>query len=235
MRIPSTRISAREVAAASACAAILLWQVLLPGFIGLANNRDFAKVAGRFCIGRVDRPSAYYLYFYSDYERTSRYCWDSQISTSEIVPAAAANSIEQRLADPSHFDIRWLGAIHALAFLGGWMVLIRALRPCRNVVWWIAMVFALWIFLDVSYVAYLNTFYTDAAAIPGALMALGAALWMLTERLRIAPVMWFGFGATLFVSAKPQHAVLAVPLAIFLLVACWRTAGGGEPCWSSAF
>jgi hypothetical protein len=36
------------------CAAILVWQLFLPGFVGMANNGDFGRVAGLLCMEGVD-------------------------------------------------------------------------------------------------------------------------------------------------------------------------------------
>jgi hypothetical protein len=216
-------IKPREILPAAACVAILLWQLFLPGFIGLANNRDFAKVAGRLCIGRADVLSSYFDYFYADYTREAHYCWDSQIPTSELVLAGTASSIEKKIGDRLRFDIRWLGAIHAIVFMAAWLLLQRALRPLYGAAWWIAMAAAIWIFLDVGYISYLNTFYTDTSAILGAITMLAAAVWMLSEiSLQTAPALWFTAGASLFLAAKPQHAALALVVTGFFVFACRR-------------
>ena len=195
----------------------------MPGFIGLANNRDFAKVAGRLCIGRVDEPSSYYAYFHPDYERAQRYCWESGVPTSQLALAWTASWIQQRLSDPTRFDIRWLGAIHAILFLAGWYILLVALRPLSGAAWWIAMAAALWIFTDVGIVSYLNTFYTDAAAIVGVMIMLPAALCLLTKEVpQNGPVLWFGMGALLFLTSKGQHGALAPVLVGFLLASRWQ-------------
>ncbi len=213
------RPSPREILGVAACAAILLWQLFLPGFIGLADNRDFAKVAGRLCIGRVDELASYYVYFHADYDRDPRYCWESGIPTSQVLLAQTASWLQQRVGDPKRFDIRWLGAIHAILFLAGWYTLLLALRPLEGVAWWIAVGAALWIFLDVGIVSYLNTFYTDAAGIVGAMIMLPAAVCLLTSDLPQTPMtVWFGFGALLFVTSKGQHAMLAPILVAFLLI-----------------
>jgi hypothetical protein len=213
----------REIVPLLACGVILSWQLFLPGFIGLANNRDFAKVAGRLCIGRVDTPSSYYVYFHPDFERAPRYCWDSQIPSSEAVLAHAASFVEKHLADPARFDIRWLGAVHAMVVMAAWWLLSRALRPLAGAAWWIAQAAALWMFLDISYIAYLNSFYTDAAAILGAGIMLAAALWLVSEASQRAPFVWFSAGALLFLTAKAQHAALAPLLACFLLLSVGRS------------
>src|SRR5580698_11509044 len=129
----------REILLTGLCAAILAWQLFFPGYIGLADNRDFAKVAGRLCLGRPDGPTAYYAYFHPDFERAQRYCWESGVPTSELALARAASWTEQRMGDPARFDLRWLGAIHALGFLAGWSLLLLALRPLTGAAWWVAV------------------------------------------------------------------------------------------------
>jgi hypothetical protein len=216
----------REIVPLAACVAILLWQLFLPGFIGLANNRDFAKVAGRLCIGQADVLSSYFVYFHPVYARDTRYCWDSQIPTLELVLAGAASSMEKKIGDRSHFDIRWLGAIHAILFVAAWLLLQRALRPLYGAAWWVAVAAAIWIFLDVSYISYLNTFYTDAPAILGAITMLAAAVWMLSEiSMQTAPAIWFTAGALLFLGSKPQHGVLVLAVAGFFALVRRRCPG----------
>ena len=154
MRIARHDHAPREILLVAVCALILAWQLFLPGYIGLADNRDFAKVAGRLCLGRPDGPTAYYAYFHPDFDRAQPYCWESGVPTSELTLARAASWMEQRLGDPARFNIRWLGAIHVLLFLAGWYLLLRALRPLRGPAWWIAVAAALWIFTDVGFVSY---------------------------------------------------------------------------------
>ncbi|MGH9647166.1 MAG: hypothetical protein ACRD4E_10150 [Bryobacteraceae bacterium] len=121
------------------------------------------------------------------------------------------------------FDIRWLGAVHALCFLAAWFLWLIAFRALRGAAWWIVTILALWIFTDVGYVSYLNTFYTDAAALLGAMIMLPSALWLLsTDEPRAAPIVWFALGSGLFLTSKGQHGALVPMIVAFLLAARWR-------------
>src|SRR6185437_12820904 len=159
MRTRGIRPAPREIALLAACVVILLWQLFLPGYIGLADNRDFAKVAGRLCIGRAGLydADAYFSYFYSDYRRSPDYCWESGVPTSQLLLTRVASWVQVHAGNPQRFDIRWLGAVHALCFLCGWYLWLVAFRALRGAVWWIVTILALWIFTDVGYVSYLNT------------------------------------------------------------------------------
>ncbi|MGH9647165.1 MAG: hypothetical protein ACRD4E_10145, partial [Bryobacteraceae bacterium] len=103
MRNSGIRPDPREIVLLVACVVILVWQVFLPGFIGLADNRDFAKVAGHLCIGRADvyDANAFFSYFYSDYQRSPQYCWESGIPTSQTLLAGAASWVQEHTGNPS--------------------------------------------------------------------------------------------------------------------------------------
>jgi len=58
------------------CTTILAWQLLLPGFIGMANNGDFPKVAGPLCLLGADHETEKFIYFQPDYLRGPSSCYD---------------------------------------------------------------------------------------------------------------------------------------------------------------
>jgi hypothetical protein len=209
----------REVAIWLGALGLLAWQLFVPGFIGLANNGDFGKIAGRLCIGGPDHGADNFLFFRSDYIRDRGECYEAQVPSSEHALAWLASALEQRAGDPGRFDIRWLGGFHAIGWLFGYALLLLAIRPLQGVHWWIAAAASLLVFLDVAYVSYFNSFYTDAAALIGA-FAMIAALPLLFERPWMAAA--FGAAAFLFVTSKPQHAILvAAPVAVLVWVG-WR-------------
>jgi len=228
----------REVALIAACAGVLAVQLLLPGFIGLADNGDFPKIAGRLCIGPADPQARTFEYFESDYLRTPRYCWQSGIPSSESVPVKLAARFQKTAGGAGHFDIRWLGAVHASVFLAFYYVLLTLLRPLGGWRWLVLAVAALWIFADVSYISYFNSFYTDTAALLGAMLAIAAAPWLLPmRRARVVPLIVFAAGALAYVTSKGQHGLFGLVPASFALVlglrarsvvrwAAWATAVG---------
>ncbi|HTT63643.1 MAG TPA: hypothetical protein VMG35_17445 [Bryobacteraceae bacterium] len=193
------------------CAALLAWQLLLPGFIGMANNGDFPKVAGPLCLEGVDHETEKFAYFQPDYERGPSSCYDPHIPSSEIVPAWVASSLERALGDETHFDIRWLGGLHALIFTGIYYLLLLVLRPLRPAARIVLSLAALWIFADVGFVAYLNTFYSDVPAMLGGLATICLAV-LLARGEKISPVLLglFGLSALFFVTSKAQHGIYGV-------------------------
>ena len=205
-----------EVLLLGLCAAVCSIQIFVPPYIGLANNGDFPKVTGRFGIGPPDDGARNFIYFVSDYKYNPSYLWRSDIKSSENVLAAgpilAAKALGARI-----FDIRWLGAIHLLLFLGGYHSLLLYLwRPGPVFVPGVGGL-ALWIFSDVMYVSYFNSFYADTAALLGLLFMVPSALhdFEAPGKLRYA----LPIAALLFITSKTQHALWGVFPAAFLL---WR-------------
>jgi hypothetical protein len=197
--------------AAAACLAV---QVLLPGFIGIANNGDFGKVYGWLCLAPRGA-EANFIHFQPDYIWSARNYWNSPYHTSESALAWLAT----RFADATHegaaFDIRWLGAVHAALCLAALAILLAALRGMSWRAQAATVIVTLLVFTDVCYTAYLNSFYMDAAALVALLLMAAAAVWIVaTAASRAAPLCVFTLAAVLFVTSKSQHAVwMALPAA----------------------
>ncbi len=166
------------------CALLLFSALLAPGFIGLANNGDFPKVAGPLCIGDAAGGADNFVYFVPDYLRGPKYCYDPKIPSSEIALAWLASSVERIAGDPGRFDIRWIGALHALLFLAFYAAALLLLRPLATIPRIVLSLAALWIFADLGTVAYFNSFYSDTAAILGGLTATMLAIHVALSRER---------------------------------------------------
>jgi hypothetical protein len=209
---------------------LLTWQILLPGFIGLANNGDFPKVAGRLSLGGTDGNADNFLYFEPDYLREPRWYWNSELPTSELLLAwistVIPSAIQKHLRAPREFDIRWLGALHVVLWMVGYSLLLRSIRSLNGILWWIAALASLWIFMDVSYLAYFNSFYTDTAALLGAMTAISLVPILLAQSgaARTVAIVSFGAGALLYVTSKGQHAAFAPILAALLAWIAWIAA-----------
>jgi hypothetical protein len=198
------------------CAALLAVQLLIPPFIGIANNGDFPKVAGRLSLGpRVEGQN--FLYFVPDYVRAERYHWESEVLSSDLAPAWLAVQIHDLFRSGNGFDIRWLGAVDCALFLAAFYGLLVVLRPESSLVRWVVAGAALLIFTDVCYSAYLNSFYSDAAGLLGLLLAVVAAVRLATlEPPRSYLVLLFGLAALFWITSKSQHGMWGFLPAAFL-------------------
>src|SRR5215467_6044892 len=91
----------QETAMLAICATILSAQLLIPPFIGLADNGDFPKITGRLSLGPSDG-SPKFTYFVTDYVRAPQYYWKSETLSTELPLAWLAT----RLGRWETFDIR---------------------------------------------------------------------------------------------------------------------------------
>jgi len=190
-------------------------QLFIPPYIGMADNGDFAKVARRLSL--VPANTGYgYEYFTADYIflRTSH--WESDFRTSEQWPATIAFLLSGVKTEGDVFNIRWLGAIHALILI---LVFGLVLLITRVTGVWVSVgvrFAVLWIFSDVLYVSYLNSFYSDTTAVLGLLGSVTLAALIIVRGPQTVWVLGFMLFAVLLITSKAQHALWGVLPALFL-------------------
>ena len=155
---------------------LLAWQLLVPGFIGLASNGDFQKIAGRLSIGGADNGADSFLYFEAGLPESPSLSLGCGLAVVGVHSCADCVGNRKARERSKKFDIRWLGGLQLLAWMAGYLLLLRVLRPLGGMFWWMAVSASLWIFMDVSYVSYFNSFYMDVAALLGVMAAVSAAV-----------------------------------------------------------
>ena len=160
--------------------AIVSFQLFVRPFVGMADNADFKKVTGMFCLGPRDGNPHYYGFFVPDLKFAPQYCYyNQQVPSSEWFIAFVAIKVHGLVGGGANFDIRALGAVNALIFIVGFIALIVSLRPQGRLLQTLLGFFAIWMFGDVLYVAYLNSFYIDSVALLGAFIAVPVAIIIL--------------------------------------------------------
>jgi hypothetical protein len=195
------------------------WRVFVPPILGLANNGDFAKIAGPLRLGPASGgPDDRFRYVTRDYRRAPENAWNSHYYSSEAVFALAAYELSRAFEPRDRFDIRWMGLLHLAAILAAFVWLMAALRPLGTTAQIAAGSMAIFIFSDAAYLAYCNTFYTDAAALTGVLLTIAALVDLAVRGYSAARLAGFVVAALLLESSKTQHALLALPLAILAWV-----------------
>jgi len=194
-------------------AACVCFQLFVPPSIGLANNGDFGKMIGRFSLGpETFDTSEEYRYFTAHWVYDRSFQWISDDVSSELIPISAAVLTGWWFSNQT-FDIRILGAIHALLWIACFAMFVPLLRPLAGWRRYVTGIAALFIGTDVSYIAYFNSFYTDVAAF--VFLAWAVVLWLhLIRRQRPSAGLFVTFvgAAALCVLSKSQH----TPIAIFL-------------------
>ncbi len=204
------------------CAAILTAQLFVPPLIGLADNGDFAKVLGR--VGLRKSAGGNFQYFVSDYPHAAS--WNTTVWYSETVPAWLAVRLQTLVRPGGNFDVRYLAAIHATTFVALYYFLLLLLRKFRPVPRVLLALLALWIFTDVFYIAYFNSFYSDTMAWLSLLAMVIAALHIVCDSPRLR--LWWSIYAAAaigFVTSKPQHTIWAIFPVAFAAGMNWRASG----------
>ncbi|MDP8979205.1 MAG: hypothetical protein M3O35_01295 [Acidobacteriota bacterium] len=199
-------------------AAIIVFQSFVPPTVGLANNGDFSKMIGRFSLGPEEAGTDESAFYVQRWKYDPAYSWDSSDNTSsELLLIRAALGIV-KLFSSRIFDIRILGVIHAMLWIGCFAASLPLFRTLPGWTRYAVPVFTVFVFSDVSYVAYFNSFYTDTAAFL-------FMRWCVVIALLVASRIWTGWlpflgllAAALFVIfSKPQHSLLG--LLLWLLAA----------------
>jgi hypothetical protein len=208
-----------EFALLVVCAAVLTSQLFVPPLIGLADNGDFAKVLGR--VGLRKSGEGNFQYFVSDYPHAAS--WNTQVWYSEIVPAWIAVRFHRLVRPGGNFNVRYLAGIHAAIFVVLYYFLLLLFRKFRPLPRMLLALLVLWIFTDVFYVAYLNSFYSDTMAWLGLLGMVVAALHIVGRSP--GQRLWWSIyvvAAIGFVTSKPQHAIWAIFPGAFAAAGNWR-------------
>jgi hypothetical protein len=210
----------------SVFALVLAWQLFLPGFVGLANNGDFAKIAGRLCMDSTDRGADNFLFFVARYIRSPESCWDSGLPSSELVLARLASALELLVGPARTFDIRWLGALHAAGLFLGYALWLRLLDGLPLARWIVCNALLILILGDIGYVAYANSFYTDTAAVIGATIMVPSAVLLITSQGGSTSLLvLFAMACILFGASKAQHALPGIGASALV----WLLAKRGKP------
>jgi hypothetical protein len=203
--------------------AALAFQLLVPPIVGLADNGDFSRVASPLGIFPPEElgDRAFFQWIVPHYRFDARRIWIRGLCcySSQTALAVAALPLGLVTAPRGRFDLRATGVVNGLALVAALALLLVALRPLPLVQRGLAGLLLVVAFSDVGYVSFLNSFYTEPAALVFFLATLALAL--LLARTANPPV-WLA-GAFLLASAllgtsRPQNA----PLGFFLAVLGWR-------------
>jgi hypothetical protein len=204
-----------EVSALCLIAAVVVYQLIVPSPIGLADNGDFARVMGRFSLSRLPGQEGEESYFVSKYRFNPEAYWDSGYNTSETLPVAIAVGLNRLVSKDGLFDIRVLGMIHTVLLLVAvWLLLLssRKLGRTARAVFLILLIVAV---TDVGYVQWFNSFYSESASYLFFLLAVALAWRLIQVQGGIPLLLVWTLTAALLVAAKPQNAPLGVALAVF--------------------
>ncbi len=214
-----------------AAAAIVGYQTLCPPIVGLADQGDFRRVIGKFGYGPA-KPATFYTFLTLKYVRDPTYRWPEweQISSEDLFVGTAV-LVNTLISKDGTLDIRVIGLIHALAFLGALTWLLQSTQGLRGKYYvWIAL---LLITTDVARVVYFNTFYAEPASYIFCILLLSEGARLCVEGVSPAWLARWSLWTVLFVLAKTMNAPLGLLLAAYTIRLTWGS-NLMKPAWIGA-
>ncbi len=193
---------------------VLFHEVVASPIVGLANNGDFYRIAPQSGVYYIngggpetfDPESPGYV---SRLYRTGAIKNPQGYYSSGLVMMWAARLANDLVRRDELFDIRFLGAVHSCCFAAAIFFFLTALSKLPLSLHVIAASLTLFTVTDVGYFSYFNSFYSESASA----IYLFAAVGALMSTSRLADASFVGF-CVLFLTAKPQNAVLAPVLVL---------------------
>ena len=207
---------------------------MIPPALSVADNNDFQKLVGRYCLGPL--PGTKPVLF--DYTSLHWYfspgaCIQWPFRTAAEGAFVTAMGLNRLFTSTVEFDMRWMGVVYMALFLAGFVYLQRALSALPRATSVAVQTAYLLAVCNAVYVPWFNTFYFDAltlASMTGAVA--GLCLIVLGTRVEVPTLLitsaWLGMVA----GSKSQHA----PLALLCVPLFWLPLGRRHfaPVWARA-
>lgn len=207
-----------EILFLTIAAAVIVYVLFVPPMVGLADSGDFSRLTNWFGLSPAvgDPHDALYLFVIPHWE------WHRQLEihypSSEVL-LVGASLLPMLVMPRDHlYDIRLLGAVHAICFLLVLLLLTRYARSLPLVRRLLLYGLVVFMFADVGYLAYFRSFFSEPAGFlfTGAVVAFALALVADREPGRRRTVLTVGYFAScvLLITAKLQYFPFAFPLAV---------------------
>ncbi|HXN47243.1 MAG TPA: hypothetical protein VN893_11420 [Bryobacteraceae bacterium] len=199
---------------------IVVFQVLVPPSIGLADNGDFGKISLKFHLRVPYDPAALKgsPYIHLHYAFAPEISWRSGFHSVETLLVSVAVRLNRLITRDGTFDLRCLGALHAILFLVAFAFFVPLTGAVRPVLQAALLALAILFFCDAMYSTYYNSFYMDAAAFVFLMLALVFLVRAARPGAHGPADAWAAvLFSLLMLTSKSQHALLAIPLIVFVL------------------
>jgi hypothetical protein len=202
-------------------ALILIYQITIPPIVGLIDNGDFFHLMFPAGFRHVsEKPEDMNVFFNSKFLFEKPGLLETHYISSELLIARVARVIGPILSKDGLFDIRVLGLMHAALLFLGIALIISAHSKLRKPSRWILSLLLVWIFTDVGYVSFFNSFYAQTASPLFLVLTAGFfALLVSKDDKKWTYFATFYFAALLFICSKPQEAPQGVLLAVIVFLA----------------
>lgn len=204
---------------------LIICLIMIPPVIGVADNGDFNRVIGMSGIAPFDKQEPYDERYFA-YSHTiwayGGYTHGGYVSTHVLL--VAVSGWISRIFSWYHYDIRFIGACYTALLLTALAIFVRhspilANRKSTAVVAAFTAASIIWVFGDIAYTAYFQSFFGEPYALVGMLLAAASAVALASSEKPSGRMLALFIGATLAVAtAKLQNAPLGFAFALLV----WR-------------
>jgi len=213
-------------------AAIGSFVLFVPPAVGMADQGDFARVlpgAGlKYPASVLAAPRPYFCFANLTYQIVPLQLPD--YVTSELAFTSAARIVRRLVGRAAVFDARVLGAVHLLALLVAFALLLRCASGLTRLTQCMLGALLLLIGCDIGYLAYFNSFYSESATYLFGLAFIAAVILLVNHPAPSRPQLVAVFlTLVLFVAAKVQNLPVLLATVPFLAISLRRvTPRSGE-------
>lgn len=198
-------------------ACVLFATLMVPPVIGVADNGDFSRLMSAAGIDYIDSQESYRDRYFG-YAHTEYGYGPNQLGryvSLQVLIVLLAGGIG-RLINGVTFDIRVLSAIYSLLFLAAVYLIVKFFKQNSAVVNTVLVAATVFIFLDVAYAAYFNSFFGEPATLVFMLLAFGSAAAVIRSPVPSGWLLTVYFIAGAFVACtKLQNAPVGL---VFMLL-----------------
>ncbi|WP_336775711.1 glycan biosynthesis hexose transferase WsfD [Paenibacillus sp. MMO-58] len=205
--------------AAFGVALILLIELFIPPFIGMADNGDYYRIlySNGLYFNAPDYTSQTLGYFVKNFGIFQYYNENSALLySSQTLFVRLSLMISEWFGYNRQFDIRIQAALYGVLYVGAVYLLVKAAvwKASRRAGYGLALG-AIFVFGDIGYLAYFNSFYSESVVLI-MLMYLFSAGMLLYQRQYNDYFLLFLFGASAMIltTSKQQNAPIGLVVAM---------------------
>lgn len=211
---------------------LVTFQLFVPPVLSVADNNDFQKVTGRWCLGHSTQPV---LFDYTDMRWTfsPKSCVPWTFRSSAELALVLAMGLNRVFTSPVVFDLRWMGVVYAIFFFAGFVWLQRSLRAVSFPTSVAAQAGFVVVACNAVYIPSLSTFSFDTVALVVLVPTLvGIALLLLGAEVPTRTALLTAAAVVMLALSKNQHSLLA----LVSIPAFWLRRGRKRfpPVWTRA-
>jgi hypothetical protein len=205
---------------------LAVYLLMVPPVLGIADNGDFGRVMGITGLDHLDLNESFEeRYFgYAHQHFAFGDFWGAGYVSSHVL-LVAVTGLAARIVNNHVFDIRWLGAAYLILFLTALALFVRYIPPVAHRKYATAgasLVLAgalIFIFADVGYLAYFQSFFGEPYALIGMLLAIASTIALSSQDQPSGKMLLlFSIAAFAVTTSKIQNA----PLGFAFAILAWR-------------